>query len=290
MISIIICSINPNLVKALEKNVESTIGVPYEFMAYDNRNTGKGICAVYNECALKAKYDILFFIHEDVLFHTQGWGKILAEKLAEPDCGAVGFAGGTAKLPYSYGWQSIKCFTRKNYIKGAQGGRKASLRSSGSKAAYDAVVTLDGMAICVRRDVWSKIRFDEDTFKGFHSYDTDFTTATFVAGYKNYVCNAMLFEHLSQGSFSRTWFESVKLYLDKWQKVLPLYIKEEYSASQISGKSKKVEAFAILQLIKNRIVPVEEAEKMVEKYRKENGLCCNVLKMYFKMRKYRKTK
>ena len=286
MISIIVCSIKPDLVQELERNVASTIGVPYEFLAYDNRETGKGICAVYNECAEKAKYDILFFIHEDVLFHTRDWGSVLAKKLAEPDCGVIGFAGGTTKYPYPYGWQSIRCFTRKNYIRGKQKGRKASLRKSGSTAGYDAVVTLDGMALCVRKDVWDKIRFDDVTFRGFHSYDTDFTTAAFAAGYLTYVCNEVLFEHLSQGSFSKEWYESVKLYLQKWQDKLPLYAKGSCTDLQLEGKRKDVETFAILQLVKNRIITKEEARKEIRDYISRYGLGLNVIKMWLKLKKY----
>ena len=291
MISIIVCSIKPDLVQELARNVASTIGVPYEFLAYDNRETGKGICAVYNECAEKAKYDILFFIHEDVLFHTRDWGSVLAKKLAEPDCGVIGFAGGTTKYPYPYGWQSIRCFTRKNYIRGEQKGRKASLRKSGNSTGYDAVVTLDGMALCVRKDVWSKISFDDVTFRGFHSYDTDFTTAVFSGGYKNYVCNEILFEHLSQGSFSKEWYDSVKLYLAKWQDKLPLFVKGSCQGlGCIERNRKKVEAFAIMQLIKNRIITLEEAREMVKDYVKKNGLGWSVLRMCYKLKKYSKTK
>ena len=286
MISIIVCSIRPEQAKALEQNIAATIGVPHEFVAYDNRGTGKGICEVYNECAERAKYDLLCFVHEDVVFHTNGWGEILADRLTMPGCGVVGFAGGTAKLPYPYGWQSIRNFTRKNYIRGAQKGKKASLRSSGSGAEYDKVVTLDGMALCVCKDVWSKVRFDNVLFTGFHSYDTDFTTAVYDAGYCNYVCNTIVFEHLSQGSFSKEWYGSVQLYLKKWGGKLPMYVKGNYSERQIEKAAPKVEAFAILQLIKNRIVSREEAQAMVNNYRKTRGFGLNVVKMLLKLKKY----
>ena len=62
MISIITCSIKPHEAESLRKNIENTIGVPFEFIAYDNRGTGKGICQVYNECAENARYENLCFI------------------------------------------------------------------------------------------------------------------------------------------------------------------------------------------------------------------------------------
>ena len=47
--SIIVCSIRPDEAERLRRNIEATIGVPFEFIAYDNRGTGKGICQVYNQ-------------------------------------------------------------------------------------------------------------------------------------------------------------------------------------------------------------------------------------------------
>ena len=238
MFSIIVCSIRPEQAATLERNIASTIGVPFEFIAFDNRGTGKGICAVYNECAERAKYDMLCFLHEDVAFHTQNWGEILAAKLSENDCGVIGFAGGTTKFAYPYGWCSIDDFSCMHYIQ--SGGRKGPIEVKyACHDDYSKVVTLDGLCQFVRRDVWKKIRYDEVTFPNFHSYDTDFSTAVFVAGYNNYVCNKVLIEHFSLGSFNRVWFDSERTYLKKWGKHLPLFANEESIREQMA-KEKRV--------------------------------------------------
>ena len=287
MFSIIVCSIRPEQAAVLERNIASTIGVPFEFIAFDNRGTGKGICAVYNECAERAKYDMLCFLHEDVAFHTQNWGKILAAKLSENDCGVIGFAGATAKYPYAYGWQSLRSFTRKNYLRGSLDGGRKSLRRSGGRADFDRVVTLDGMALCVRREVWAGCRFDAEMLDGFHSYDTDFTTALFSKGYINYVCKSVLLEHFSVGSFSRGWYESVLLYLQKWQGVLPLYVGSEHGVKEIQRKAADVEGFALLQLLKNRILSSDEANSRVREFCHKHPLSLRSLKLKLKLRKYR---
>ncbi|MBQ7856222.1 MAG: hypothetical protein IJ348_03790 [Alistipes sp.] len=265
MFSIIVCSIRPEQAAALEQNIASTIGVSYEFIVYDNRAAGKGICAVYNECARRAKYDYLCFIHEDIAFHTQDWGREIAQKLSEQDCGAIGFAGGTSKYPYPYGWQSIRTFTCKNYIRGSLGGG-SSLRKSREEGAYSQVVTLDGMALMVRRDVWAECNFDEVTFTGFHSYDTDFTTALFCGGRRNYVCNSVLIEHFSTGSFSTKWYESVKRYLAKWGERLPLFVEPKHTVRQIARLAPRVEAFALKYLLRHGLVERAEAVAMVDDF------------------------
>ena len=94
MISIIVCSINPDAAEKLKRNIAATIGnMEYEVIDYDNRTSGYGICKVYNSCAEKSRYDFLCFLHEDVHFDTIAWGEIIVRKLSEPDCGAIGFAG-----------------------------------------------------------------------------------------------------------------------------------------------------------------------------------------------------
>ena len=95
MISIIICSINPERCEKLLKNISETIGIDYETIVFDNRKEDWGICRVYNYCAEKAKYPFLCFAHEDILIGTKNWGKTIIDFIAKtPDCGVVGFAGG----------------------------------------------------------------------------------------------------------------------------------------------------------------------------------------------------
>ena len=67
MISVIVCSIQPKWLADLKENIESNIGVEYQLIAVDNRLEKKGICQVYNEAANEAKFNIVCFIHEDVL-------------------------------------------------------------------------------------------------------------------------------------------------------------------------------------------------------------------------------
>ena len=76
MLSIIVCSVNPEAAERLQKNIAATVGtVPYEIITFDNRTVGYGICKVYNLCTEKSRYDNLCFVHEDVQFDTIGWGE-----------------------------------------------------------------------------------------------------------------------------------------------------------------------------------------------------------------------
>ncbi|MBQ5701900.1 MAG: hypothetical protein IIV68_07245 [Alistipes sp.] len=285
MFSIIVCSINPDNAQTLKQSIEATASMPFELIVFDNRQSGLGICQVYNQCAERAKYDYLCFVHEDILFHSKGWDAILAGKLSEDSCGVIGFAGGTAKYPYLYGWQNISTFCQKHYLRGD--GTKSSLRSSKSKSNFSEVVTLDGMCLCVRADVWGKHPFDAATFRGFHSYDTDFTTALFVAGYKNYVCHNVVLEHRSTGSFSKGWLESVKIYLNKWSCHLPLYVASAHTPSQIKRKEAAAEAFALKKLMSNHLLSKSEGQSAVQDFRRRHPYCIETLPLLIKLKKLR---
>ena len=81
MLSIIICSVSPERLEQVTRNIHDTIGVDYEIIAIDNREKQWPIARAYNEGASRAHYPFLFFVHEDVKFHSVGWGKCIEKKL-----------------------------------------------------------------------------------------------------------------------------------------------------------------------------------------------------------------
>ena len=228
MYSIIVCSIRLQEAEGLRKNIEKTIGddVPFEFIAYDNRGTGKGICQVYNECASMAKYDYLCFIHEDVEFMTDGWGKMISEKLSEDSCGVVGFVGSAMKAKARTGWNSTKNYgVRRHFIQG--GGDDMMYKDNPYGQRFSQVVTLDGFCLFTTRKVWERIRFDDKMLKGFHCYDVDFTIAAADSGLRNWVCNCVMVKHSSAGNIDRKWFSDNEKLHDKWKSRLPLYVRKK---------------------------------------------------------------
>lgn len=220
MFSIICCSISPEEASALKQNVAETIGAPFEFIAFDNRVQHDGLCRVYNQCANKAKYEYLCFVHEDVRFLTSGWGNILASKLSEKDCGLIGFAGSIIKLKRLTGWNTCGKDMRANYVQHMRGGAHRKCVNP-EREAFSPVVTLDGLCLAVRREVWRSFPFDEKNFPGFHCYDLDFSLSV-ASAYTNYVCHTVLVEHFSEGSFSKNWVESMIRLHRKWDGQLPM--------------------------------------------------------------------
>jgi hypothetical protein len=248
MLSIICCSIDQEAVALLKENIELTIGnIPFEFIAFDNRSANYGICNVYNSCAQKAKYDNLCFIHEDVCFNTVNWGEKILQQLKNEKCGVIGFAGSIVKLKRLTAWNTCYTDMRANYIQHIRG-RKHYHKINPSQVDFTPVVTLDGFCLFVRSNVWEKIKFDENVFTHFHCYDMDFTLAV-ACQYQNYVCNTVVVEHFSEGSFSTGWLNDLRILHDKWQNRLPLYIKESISSDQINLYDRLGEATFIKLLL-----------------------------------------
>lgn len=228
MLSIIICSISPERLLNLQQNIQQTIGVEYEIISIDNRETEWSIAKAYNYGASKARYPYLFFVHEDVMFHSCGWGEFVERKLREPDCGVIGFVGGKLMLNcYSgwnqyYAWVCCYLYQRENDLS------RFDVGNAYLQKPFEEVVTVDGLGMFVRRDVWEEYPFDENLLIGFHCYDIDFSLQIMAGGYyKNYICcsNQVLIEHFSSGSFNSQWFaDTIRLYKRKWCKILPIAV------------------------------------------------------------------
>ena len=226
MFSIIICSISPERLAQTSRNIAETIGTACEVIGMDNRGKNWPIARVYNEGARRAQYPYLFFVHEDVKFHTQGWGPVIAAKLAEPACGVIGFAGSEVKPKAYSGWGASDKWARVLMYQGGRGKTYLGVSHVYAEEPFAEVVTVDGLGMFVRKEVWQQYPFDEALLTGFHCYDLDFSLQLAATGrYKNYVCCTprVLIEHFSVGSYNVVWAEDTfRLHRQKWQAFLPL--------------------------------------------------------------------
>ena len=162
MLSIIICSVSPERLEQVTRNIHDTIGVDYEIIAIDNREKQWPIARAYNEGASRAHYPFLFFVHEDVKFHSVGWGKCIEKKLKEPDCGVIGFAGSKVKLKCYSGWGDVYKWDVIFYYQSVGTETQFRVASVTMEHPFKEVLVLDGFAMFVRKDVWAKYPFDEE--------------------------------------------------------------------------------------------------------------------------------
>lgn len=224
MISLIACSVNSERAKAFQKNIERTIGIPHEIIIFDNREKKYGLAKAYNLCASQSRYDYLCFIHEDIAFHSLNWGELILQKLAEPSCGVIGFAGSTIKSKVESPLRQIAKFSYSNYIQDFSSKQRLFFNNINPDKDYEPCIILDGFCLFARKDVWIKNPFDEELLPGFHGYDLDFSLQV-AQSYSNYICNTIVIEHFSLGGYNKDWVEAtIKMHQQKWENKLPLYI------------------------------------------------------------------
>jgi hypothetical protein len=224
MISVIICSIDKVLAQQVQKNIADTIGVVWELIIIENTTSPKSLTQVYNSGAAKAQYDIICFVHEDVLFKTQNWGVILAEYFkSDSGIGLIGIAGSKYKSKTPSGWFSgipeIECCNITHVDR--DGNQQLMYYNPVQGSPTQAVIVLDGVLLCCKRKVWEEVRFDDVLLKDFHLYDLDFSFRV-AEKYKVIVTFEIDLVHLTQGgSFGNKWVEYTLLWHKKMQHKLP---------------------------------------------------------------------
>ncbi len=211
MISVVICSVKPELLEAVTRNIEATIGVPYQLIALDNRQANRGLCAVYNEGARRARHDLVCFMHEDVEFVEPDWGLRVINHFQDDDqLGAIGVAGARFKSRGPSGWMTAGR-AETNCMHLHQRHRDGTdnlfhLRPTDDERPRQPVCTLDGVWICTRRRVALELPFNE-ALPPFHFYDIDFALRV-SRRYGVAVIYDVGLRHFSEGHFDAQWMRA----------------------------------------------------------------------------------
>ena len=154
MISIIICARNNDISESLKYNIQSTIGTDYELVIVDNHDDGKSIFKAYNEGVSHAKGEILCFMHDDIILHSNGWGLSVEKYFKDSSIGAIGIVGSHI-IPRVGDWRVgytdylVLNFMQRTYT--IWSGRYYSRQTQeGLSGALTDVATIDGVKRRVR--------------------------------------------------------------------------------------------------------------------------------------------
>jgi GT2 family glycosyltransferase len=219
LISIVICSRTRTLDLGLISNIEQSIGVAYEVILIDNSANQYGICQAYNMGVKQSKYQILCFMHDDITYHTQNWGTNVIAHFNTNEVAAIGVAGTPycAFMPGPWWGNGI---LYQHLLQGNQN-NPAVLTSNANSVAQRQAIILDGVWLCIKKDIFEQISFDEINFKGFHIYDTDICMQLYQLGKKAYCINDVLINHASLGRVNSAWINNNLTFHGKWEKLLP---------------------------------------------------------------------
>jgi len=261
MLSLIICSRDAAALSAVSESVASTIDVPYEIIAVDNSRGKYGICEAYNVGAAQAQYEVLCFMHEDIRFHTQGWGATVVEILSDPTIGVLGVTGSQYQVAAPAAWWGCGlALCRENVLNIFPDGHQELDLHNPEKEELADVAVVDGLWMCSRKDVWQKYPFDARTFSEFHFYDVDYCTEIFLQGLRVCVTYRLLIEHHSRGSLNNSWVSNALKYQQKRGDRLP------FGTVQLSpAQSQRVELQA-LQEFTGRLIRGGFSTQLILRY------------------------
>lgn len=282
-VSIIVCATKNDEISRLERNIMDTIGVPYEFMPIYN-HANEPIAKIYNKGVTISTGEYLFFIHQDVSFMSNNWGRVLIDGLNMKKCGAIGFAGSKTFFDCVAGWCQRDEDVIMNYYHPSQAGNLDYIfRGEVSSSFFSKVVALDGFALGVKREVFLISPFDEKVLSGFHGYDIDFCLSLFHLGYQNFVCvdPSMKIIHFSNGSFNRDWaFETLRLYKLKWRNILPLSVENISEDADLIADElnyKFVKLFVLRFMSIKQYIEIYNMKHKSRKFSKELSYLINLL-------------
>jgi hypothetical protein len=268
MISIIISSSNPEYLSAVKKNIDETVGIPYEILAVPNGDGKRGICEVYNAAGALAKYDVLCFMHEDVILHTPDWGKKVVEIMRNPEIGLLGIAGSEYKSLTPAPWACpgvLRTRHKANILQRFKFVNNKTVHEyhNSDNEVLSHVVAIDGVWMCTRKDVFDEFKFDDVALSRFHGYDVDYSLQVGIK-YKVYVTYDVLLEHFSEGNYSDEWLDAMFTLHAKHQARLPLSTKVLSKAETRRGE--KAAAKELLKQVKGLNYSVADKVKLLWDY------------------------
>ena len=227
MISCVICSRRLDVSAELKENIASTIGCEYELVVIDNSKNEYSIFSAYNEGVRRAKGDILCFMHEDILYHTNDWGVKIKEYFNQYSrAGLLGVAGTHYLSNIPAGWWETET-TSEHYLQGKLVDNKYltteeyqhSLRIENNPTQVCAV---DGLWLCMPRTVFQIVSWDEINLSGFHGYDMDMSLQVWNVGFEVHMFWDVLIEHKSLGNVSESFYRTYEKIWNKWKHLLPM--------------------------------------------------------------------
>ncbi len=211
-VSVIACSIRPDYFASLKAGIER------QFARHDVELIGihdaKSLCEGFNRGARQARGDLLVFCHDDIEFVRADFGERVLSHLLAAD--VVGLAGASALVSGDWRHAGPPHLHGQILHRPPAGQTGLLYHVIGLHDAEAALQALDGVWLAMHRRVWEAIRFDADTFDGFHLYDVDFTHRAAREGFRLVAPSDLLLMHFSTGRYDAAWQKYNRRFLAKF--------------------------------------------------------------------------
>ena len=183
-------------------------------------NNKEPLPKIYNQAidfAIQENFDAIVLCHDDVIIESD-----LAYKLPSimQDFDVIGVAGTTeCKLQEPALWHIMGGGFGSGKLHGAVAHGDETGKAMTSFGPYPKrVLLLDGVFLCIKKEAFTKVRFDETNPAGFHFYDLDYSLSCHKEKLKLGVSDITI-THASPGlkEFTSEFNEGQKWFLEKWK-------------------------------------------------------------------------
>lgn len=219
MISIVVSTRKKD--ETFKQMLLKTVGLKdVQILMYEN-NGEYSLPQIYNQGLTNSVFDVVVFLHDDIIMNTQSWGKKLLDNYKNnPEYGILGVAG-SRELVDGRWWSNRS--TTYGIVSHTDG--KKTWKSEFSRSLQNniqEVVVVDGVFFSIDK---SKIKkhFNEE-YKGFHFYDISFCLENYLKGTKIGVHTNILLTHKSVGATNLQWEENRIQLLNSHKDNLPVKI------------------------------------------------------------------
>ena len=204
---------------SFKKHIKSSIGCSCDVFCYENYNQ-HSLTEIYNK-AKKEYYtenSIMVYCHNDIIFKTKNWGRILLTKFNSTNYSIIGVAGSTY-IPESGVWWEDKS-KMVGIVEHTDGIREwVSEYSVEKKGKITDVLLIDGLFMAVD---WDNTENDfNEEYKGFHFYDVSWSFNNWLSGCDIGVTTDIRILHKSVGAVNEKWEENRKQFVNEFKDELP---------------------------------------------------------------------
>jgi tetratricopeptide (TPR) repeat protein len=211
--SIVICSRDEGKFRKAANHYQGLFdGLPHEIVHIgDARSLAEG----YNRAVDRSRGEVLIFSHDDVQIASRDFAARIHAHLQNYDLlGIAGtsFLSGGAWI--ASGWPHLAGQVGK--FAADPGVIVVTVFGTGLPLV-GGMQAVDGVLMAMRRPLAESLRFDHQTFDGWHLYDIDFSFRASLAGARLAVVNDLLVVHDSQGHFSDAWKTYEQRFIRKFE-------------------------------------------------------------------------
>jgi GT2 family glycosyltransferase len=209
VISVIVCSVDAGKFAAVSASYARAMGShAYELIGIHD---ARSLCEGYNRGLQRAGGEYILFSHDDVELPGSMLGERIEHHFAAFD--VFGIAGTTVLSGMNWahsGWTSAR-----GVVTRCRDDALDVQLFGVTDAQMGNLQALDGVWIAARADVAHRIRFDADTFDGWHGYDADFSFRCHLAGCRVGVVADIPLIHYGRGQVDAAWLRSARRFREK---------------------------------------------------------------------------